>query len=97
MALQALSMMNGTFLREKAIALANRLIKEASGETDRIQLAYELVLGRPANGTDQAEMLEYLKGYQSQLQSEGHSSEEAQLLAWTSLAKKVWKYDKQVW
>ncbi len=86
-ALQALSMMNGTFLREKSIALANRLTKEASGETDRIQLAYELVLGRPANSAVQAEMLEYLKGYQSQLQSEGRSSEDVKLLAWTSLAK----------
>ncbi|WLD14104.1 PSD1 and planctomycete cytochrome C domain-containing protein [Planctellipticum variicoloris] len=86
-ALQALSMMNGAFLREKSNALAKRLSDAAPAWEARVQLAYELVLNRPAVAAEQTEALQYLDAYQSQLQSEGRTPEEAGDLAWASFAR----------
>lgn len=52
-----------------------------------MQLAYELVLNRPAEAAEQTEALQYLDAYQSQLQSEGRSPEEVEQLAWSSLSR----------
>lgn len=86
-ALQALSLMNGAFLKEKATALAQRITTEAPDPQARIQLAYTLLLGRPAESTEQAEALDYLNSYEAQLRSEGRSAEEATIVAWTSLSR----------
>ena len=86
-ALQALSLMNGTFLKEKSTALAQRITKDAPDPQARIQLAYTLLLGRPAESTEQTEALDYIRGYEAQLRSEGRSAEEAETVAWTSFSR----------
>lgn len=86
-ALQALSLMNGAFLKDKSTALSQRLAKEAADPQARVQLAYTLLLGRPAESTEQTEALDYVRDYEAQLMSDGRSAEEANQVAWTSLSR----------
>ena len=86
-ALQALSMMNGKFLRQKSTALARRILESTLDPQGRVQFAYELVLERPAVTAELTEALDYLHGYQEQLQAGGRSVQEAEELAWTSLSR----------
>ena len=46
-ALQALSLMNNSFVQQRAQGFASRLRREAPGLEDQVRLAFELALGRP--------------------------------------------------
>lgn len=51
--LQALSVMNGSFVQRQAGALAERALKSAGGDLARaVGVAYELALSRPANAAE---------------------------------------------
>jgi len=86
-ALQALSMMNGSFLRDKASALAQRIRDTTADPQGRIQAAWELVLGRAATPVELSEIMAYMADYQAELRSDGRSEAEAERLAWTSFAR----------
>ena len=45
---QALMMLNNDFVQVQATELAKRLLREADGETKRINRAYQLLFARPA-------------------------------------------------
>ena len=58
---QALELLNGRLSNELAAALAERLGREASGDTRRqIDLAYRLVTGRPPNAGEAALAADFL-------------------------------------
>lgn len=86
-ALQALSMMNSPFIREKAGAFAKRLLAASPENQQRIGLAYELALGRAPTDAERADVSDYVGNLTAALQSEGRSTDEAAQLAWTSFAR----------
>ena len=49
---QALTLFNSEELQDRALAFAARLIKEANADEERIQLAFQLALGRSANSDE---------------------------------------------
>ncbi len=52
--LQALSVMNGSFVQRQAAALADRALAAAGGDSARaVSAAYELALGRPTSAAEQ--------------------------------------------
>lgn len=96
-ALQALTLMNGVFLKEKSTALAQRILREAPDNEARIQRAYRLTLARPPESTELAEGLDYLLAYQSELQAEGRSAEEAIQFAWVSYSRVLFSSNEFVY
>lgn len=86
-ALQALAMMNGAFVREKSEALARRIMASTLDPQGRVQEAYELVLSRSVESAEITEVLDYLTRYQADVLAEGRSAADAEALAWTSLAR----------
>ncbi len=86
-ALQALSFMNGPFMKEKSTALARRLGDISSDPQVRLTQGYELVFGRLPEPHERAEAEDYLSSYRSQLEADGCSADEADKLAWASLAR----------
>jgi hypothetical protein len=58
---QALYLMNSAFMRDRARALAHRLLELRSEDRGRINLAHLLAFGRPASPEETAEGLAYLE------------------------------------
>ncbi len=86
-ALQALSMMNSPFIRDKSTAFAKRLLAASPDNQQRIGLAYELAFGRPVTDAERADVNEYVTALIASLQSEGRSTDDASFIAWTSFAR----------
>lgn len=74
--LQALFMMNSTFVHERAEQLARRLVTEAAGSTGRIDRAHRLILGRPATPGELRQGEEYLEKAQAKLLAAGQAAAE---------------------
>jgi hypothetical protein len=60
---QALYLLNDPFVRQQAVALATRVCRSKSDNAERIALAYEAVLGRPATTAEVARAENYLADY----------------------------------
>lgn len=59
--MQALTLLNDPVFVEMSEALANRIIHEGgAGDSDRIQFAWRLCLGRPPNQTELKRLIQYL-------------------------------------
>ncbi|MCA8991244.1 MAG: PSD1 domain-containing protein [Planctomycetaceae bacterium] len=86
-ALQALSMMNGDFMKQKATAFAKSAIAAHSETSDRVNWAYQRAYGRPPEATELTEAADYLTAYQAAMQEQGKSKEEAELLSWASFSR----------
>ena len=61
---QALYLMNSPFIRARSEALADRLMGEAPSDTQRIELAFQLCLGRAPDDVEQQRALEFLEHFQ---------------------------------
>ena len=59
--MQALFMMNSTFIKDNARAFADRINKNAQEPADRIRLAYATALGREATDDETADALAYIQ------------------------------------
>jgi hypothetical protein len=75
---QALLMINGPWVWERARAFAGRLRREAPDDSGRIDLAYRLTLGRPPEAAEVAEALAFLNDQARRI--EGASPVQAEAL-----------------
>jgi uncharacterized small protein (DUF1192 family) len=65
---QALTFLNGRFIHDQARHFASRLVREAGPKsTARVQLAFELALGRTARAEELRDALEFLSGQEKQI------------------------------
>ena len=63
--LQSLALLNSAFVRQRATAMARRLLREyPTGESDRITRAFRLALGRPPASAERAATAEFLRKQQ---------------------------------
>jgi hypothetical protein len=85
---QSLYMMNSPFVLEQAQAAAERLLAKSDLADDpaRVDYAFRLVLGRPADAEQQAATLAYLNDYAASLAT-SEQPETKQLAAWTSVCQ----------
>lgn len=60
--LQALYLMNGTFVQERARALAERLVKEEGTLQGRLRLAFQLCFNREPDAAEVALAMQFLRG-----------------------------------
>ena len=87
--LQALFMMNNTFMTEQARSLAKRLIASASEPRHRIDLAHRLAWSRPPRPQEVEKGLRYLDASNQYLIGAGTPNERIELEAWTSYSRIV--------
>ncbi len=85
--IQALFLMNNPFVQERSAALARRLLRENVGVPDRLALAWELAWGRPATAREAERAGRYLVDCTWAVLGSGTSANQAELEAWTSLAR----------
>jgi hypothetical protein len=68
---QALTFVNGSFIREQSVHLARRLQTEApANDSDRIRLAFTLIVCRPPRAEELQLSLDFLKRQQEQIAKE---------------------------
>jgi hypothetical protein len=81
-------MMNSPFVVEQATATAERLLAKSdlSDDAARVDYAFRLVLGRPANSEQQAASITYLNDTAASLAT-SEKAEAKRLAAWTSLCQ----------
>jgi len=85
--LQALFMMNDPFAHAQAGMFARRLLAEATDDSQRINRAHLLALGRPARPDEIREGLAYLDAFRKRLTDVTGSDGPRELQAWSSYAR----------
>ena len=85
---QALFMMNSPVVAEQARATAQRLLAKTDLESDaaRVDYAFRLALGRPADSDQRASALAFLQDYQASL-ADSTQPDEKRLAAWSNLCQ----------
>jgi hypothetical protein len=81
--LQALFMLNDSFLHEQANGLAERLLKERTSDEDRIELAFALALSRSPTLEERDQSLQFLAQIREEFKTD-QSEEELSQTAWRS-------------
>ncbi|MFI4852814.1 MAG: PSD1 and planctomycete cytochrome C domain-containing protein [Gimesia chilikensis] len=85
---QALYLMNAPFVPRQADALAERIEQTYSTPAEQVELAWQLAYGRSPTESEQADAIEFLKAYQTQLAAEKTQDSATEVpSAWTGLAK----------
>ena len=85
--LQALFLINDPFVHEQAHHLAERLQRAEMQEDRRLDLAYQLLFGRPAQPSEVREGERYLKDFQDRLRTLDAPAEQPANLAWPSFLR----------
>jgi hypothetical protein len=85
--LQALFMMNDAFAHEEAGQFAARVLREAPDDRARIDLAYQLALGRRPQPDEFREGLAYLRRCAEMLAKQGPRNGDFRQSAWASYAR----------
>jgi hypothetical protein len=85
-ATQALYLLNDPFVRRQSTSLAQRLLRDPQlNDAGRIDLAYRLLLGRPATAAELERVEAYVVDYAAA--AEGLTSADAQAAAWASFCQ----------
>jgi hypothetical protein len=85
--LQALYLMNDPFLAEATKRLAQRLCSEAESDENRVDHAFKLLYGRPADTEDHATMRSYLTTVRRRLQLMQIPLSSVEPLTWESVCR----------
>jgi len=84
---QALFLMNDPFILEQATGFARRLIGSGGDPWQRIELAQQIALARPARHIEMEMAVHYVDAYRKQLEKDGVAADRLELEAWTSYAR----------
>lgn len=86
---QALLMMNSDLIMDSANALAATVTSQASGNADRVRIAYEGTLNRPPRDEEIARALAYVDEFTAQRVSATGIDEMAEIKAWSLLCQSL--------
>ncbi|HXI42287.1 MAG TPA: PSD1 and planctomycete cytochrome C domain-containing protein [Bryobacteraceae bacterium] len=84
--LQALYLLNNSFVLQQAETFAKRLLAASADTVDRLNLGARTAWGRTLEPREQGKYLAYIKRYRDESLRAGASHEEAELAAWSSFA-----------
>jgi hypothetical protein len=87
--LQALFLMNSSFMEETAAAFARRACRDAPAVAERIRLMEELAYNRPPSPAETARAEKYLTRYRTLALSTGLTASRADAEAWLSYARVI--------
>src|SRR5205823_4449254 len=87
-ATQALYLLNDPFVRQQALALAERLLRRNEmDDAGRIALAYRLTMSRPATAKEVERARGYLAEYEAAARREGAALPDPRTAAWASFCQ----------
>ena len=78
---QALYFLNSPFVHEKAAKCASRLRNACTDESQRIELAWRLTIGRAPTEAERSEAVEFLAAYRAELIAAGQTDAESDAVA----------------
>ncbi|MEO1995665.1 MAG: DUF1553 domain-containing protein, partial [Planctomycetaceae bacterium] len=86
---QALYLMNSPFVHDTSAGLAQRLLRQQGGTTERLHQAYLVSVGRPSTETEQKTATRFLTEYRQALASQTSDStaDDRERMAWAALAR----------
>jgi hypothetical protein len=85
---QALYLLNNSFVREQSTAMARRILAQPVSHEQRIALAYEYALGRPPNAAESARAQQYLLSEgRALLPVKAGKVDDAALLSWSTFCQ----------
>ncbi len=87
---QSLYLLNSPYVLGLANSAAQRLMKEASEPTDRIDLAYQRWFGRSPSDTERNGALAFLDRYRDKAKNDGRSAGGPEVAAWTAFCQSLW-------
>lgn len=94
--LQALYLLNDAFIHEQAQRFADRIRKASECDQARVNWAFEMALGRPAD-EEEVRLGLGLVGGVREIQSEQESGESKETEAWTALARALFRLNEFVY
>ncbi|MEX0585651.1 MAG: DUF1553 domain-containing protein, partial [Pirellulales bacterium] len=95
--LQSLYLMNDPFVHEQAGKFATRLHAERSDDEGRIELAWLLLYGRPAEAEERTSASEYLSSIDKRLADENMPADARRSKSWESLIRALWMSNEFVY
>jgi hypothetical protein len=84
---QVLFLMNNPFVKEQAEGFARRLLARSKDEHQRIDLAHQSALSRPARPAEREKAARYIEAYRKELGMVGVTGERQDQEAWASYAR----------
>ena len=89
-ATQALYLLNDPFVRQQALGLAQRVLKQSElDDSDRIGRVYRIALGRSATAKETDRARGYVAEYEAALRQNGNAPADPRTSAWTSFCQAV--------
>jgi hypothetical protein len=85
--LQALYVLNDSFVHEQADGFARRVLAATANPTQRLDLAVRIAWGRAPHASELDKMTNYLERYRRELSTAGKADGESESQAWGSLAR----------
>jgi hypothetical protein len=95
--LQALYLLNDSFVHEQSQAFAERIVDAGNDDTTRLQLAYETALGRPADRDELDQGLAFLAKARETLTESGAPAEQIATETWQALARALFRLNEFVY
>ncbi len=92
--IQALYLLNDEFLHERSTSFAQRLLGENSDEESRLQMAFELTIGRPPNNEEIVSAAAYFAQLKSALTVASIPPEQHEQFAWESFARVLFRMNE---
>lgn len=91
---QALYLLNDEFLHEQAHGFAERLLRERSNDADRIDLAFQLTIGRPPDSEEREAVRSLIEQVQQTSQDAGNDNQSPELAAWESVTRSLFRINE---
>ena len=95
--LQALYLLNDSFVHEQSKGLAARLVTERSTDADRWELACALALGRTAQPGESESALQILASIKNSLRESGTTADQLDFEAWQAMARGLFRMNEFVY
>ena len=95
--LQALYLLNDTFVHDRATGFAARLEQAAPQTSDRLDLAHQLALGRPITPTERTAAETYLTQAKHHLATANVPADQHDSLAWQSYTRTIFRLNEFVY
>jgi hypothetical protein len=92
--LQALYLLNDSFVHEQSRRFAERLLAERSDDSARLELAYTLAFARGPDPDEAAQALEFLANARAKIGDENAASENHGDSAWHALARVLFRLNE---
>jgi hypothetical protein len=84
---QALFLMNNPFVHEQAAGFADRILRLAGDDRERIQLAFKMALARPPSTGESRSATGFLRRYGNEIKNAGVPPERQMPECWAALAR----------